>query len=198
MKYPTDRSCRMKMNENTKKCDALSKNRWIHIHSWTWLILLLTCELVMGMSASGARNYKLVIDFRLPKSVQPAYLAYGGSKLADRREFHMRHPDGRDYVGTIKEELRAYQAAITIWDELKAKSQDLSDKRLDYISAVHSAGYLEAFVLDEYKTDFPEDYKLWLGSNAVGLERYRLWKVRQGVSSADARLDRSVSIVVND
>jgi hypothetical protein len=109
----------------------------------------------------------------------------------------MRHPDRKDYVATIEEELRGYQAAVLVWDELKAKNKSLSDERLDYISSAHSAVCLTQFVIDEYKNDFAEDYKQWLSLNVEEMGRYRSWKAGRAAGAPDARLDRYVSIVLD-
>ena len=158
-------------------------------------LLLLGYKPVMGITnLSDGRKYKIVIDNNLPEHVLPVYLAYAGSKLVARQEFHSKHPNENFYAETITEELDAYQAAVDVWTELRQKNPTTADKKLDYLVSLNSAGYLEPFVMDEYRERFPQEYKKWISSNRAKLRKYRVWKNRQGDVPGDINLDTHVLV----
>lgn len=198
MSYHIDRSFRMKLKKIEQQFGRLAR-----LGSRIYLLLCVGLASLLGDCRCAMANtnafeepkYKIVVDRTLPEHVMPAYLAYAGSKLVSRQEFHNRYPKEKVYVETIQEQLDAYEAVATVWSELKAKNKVLADKTLDYISAIYSTGYLDSFIMDEYKGQFSQDYERWLTSNGQRLRQYQLWKSQWKELPVDVRLDNYVSVV---
>ena len=139
-------------------------------------------------------EFQIVIDSALPEYVSAVYLAYAMSREVSRKEFDKQNP-GKSYAETVQEQLKAYEDAASIWAELKESNKGLSDPTLDFISDVHAGGYLEAFVFEEYKGRFPQQYKQWFSSNMDRLSKYQSWKNRLRNIPFDLKLDNHVSFL---
>ena len=163
--------------------------------------IVLTSFLIANLSSIFAETnspkepeFQIVVDSALPEYVKAVYLAYAMSREVSRKDFDKQNP-GQPYTETVQEQLKAYEDAASIWAELKGSNKGLGDPTLDFISAVHAGSYLEAFVFEEYKDRYPQQYKQWIYSNSDRLNKYQSWKASLRNIPSDLKLDNHISFL---